>query len=749
MIIGTAIGIKFVAVKSLLAVGLLLTSFCLVAQDDQYFISRATSQIVIDGVLDEEAWANAEIATNFQQYFPYDSSLAENQTEIRLAYDDQFLYFAARMTNSSKDRKYVVNSLRRDYRGGSRDGITLILDPFQDNTNAFQFGINPYGVQREGLIANGGQRSEDLSLSWDNKWYAEATRNDGYWVAEAAIPFKTLRFKEGAKKWNVNFYRIDTDPAERSTWSPVPRNFNLISLAFMKELVWDQPLGNPGSNVSLIPYVAGRGAQDFDAEDTSPNLSGDIGGDAKIAIGPGLNLDLTVNPDFSQVDADVQVTNLTRFELFFPERRQFFLENADLFQDVGHPFLARPFFSRRIGIALDTATGVIVQNPIHYGARLSGKIDNNTRVGLLNMQTAKDAAIGLPSLNYTVGVLQRKVFSRSSIGGIFVNKESFSNNSDLDSANAYNRVVGLDYNIRSSDARWNGRVFYHHSFDSDKPSNDAFTQSGWISFQGRAWNFEWAHVYVGDNYEAEVGFVPRNGFFRINPGFGYTILPSSGAFTRHTMKAEVEYFWDKERETDRLWGLNYEARLLNTGQLEVALERKYTYLFEPFDPSNSGGLEIEAGESFTYNAASFSFMSDGRKLFSYQLEGTAGEFFNGHLYGIGGMLNYRFQPYVAISMNFNYNRVSLPEPFEDANLLLIGPRLDVTFTKKIFFTNFVQYNSQADNINVNARLQYRFAPVSDLFIVYTDNYNTSGLGEMGLAPVNRALVLKLTYWLNL
>ncbi|MEM9325471.1 MAG: DUF5916 domain-containing protein [Bacteroidota bacterium] len=731
--------------------GLLLSCFFAWGQkaEDQYHIRKSKAKIIIDGILDDEGWADAQVASNFQQYFPYDSSLAENQTEVRMTYDDQFLYFSAKLYNSKPDREYVVNSLRRDYRGGALDGVTLVIDPFQDNTNAFQFGINPYGVQREGLIANGGQRGEDLSLSWDNKWYAEAKRYDGYWVAEAAIPFKTLRFKEGARKWNVNFYRINSDPGERSTWTPIPRNFILISLAFMKELVWDEPLGNPGSNISLIPYIAGRGDQDFEAEDTSPNGGFEVGGDAKVALGPGLNLDLTFNPDFSQVDADVQVTNLSRFELFFPERRQFFLENADLFQDVGHPFLARPFFSRRIGIALDTTTNVNIQNRIHYGARLSGKLDKNTRIGLLNMQTAKVDDIGLPSLNYTVGVIQHKVFARSTIGAIFVNKQSLGQNNELDTANAYNRVLGVDYNIRSGDGKWNGRVFYHHSFDSDQPNNDAFTQTGWLSYQSRTWNFEWAHVYVGDNYEAEVGFVPRKGFFRINPGLGYTFLPNSGRFTQHWIRAETEYFWDKERNTDRLWALRYEGELLNTASFTASLERNFTYLFDSFDPTNSGGREIPAGQSFTYDAFIFSFQSDGRKLFSYEFEGTLGEFFNGQLYGITGQLNYRFQPYVSLSMNMGYNRIQVPAPFEDANLFLVGPRFDVTFTKKIFLTNFIQYNSQSNNVNVNARFQYRFAPVSDLFIVYTDNYNTAGFGDMGLAPVNRALIAKLTYWFNL
>lgn len=732
-----------------------------IAQDN-YFIQKASGPILIDGVLDDEAWTNIESAGNFTQYFPYDSLPAESQTEFMITYDDQYLYFGAKMYNLVDDREYVVSSLRRDYRG-TLDGITLVIDPFQDNTNAFQFGINPYGVQREGLIANGGQRGNDLSLSWDNKWVAEARREKGYWIAEAAIPFKTLRFKDGVDKWNINVYRIDTQTGERSTWTPIPRNFIILSLAFMREAQWDQPLKNPGANISVIPYIAGGGTQDFEAEDTSVDGNRSIGGDAKIALGPGLNLDLTINPDFSQVELDEQVTNLDRFELFFPERRQFFLENADLFQDAGHPFLARPFFSRRIGIARDTATGVNLQNKIHYGARLSGKLDNNTRIGLLNMQADKDEAIGLPSLNYTVGVIQRKVFARSNIGAIFVNKESFENNSELDSANRYNRVLGFDYNIRSADGKWNGKVFHHQSFDNER-EKDAIAQTAWLGYQSRTWQFSWAHVYIGQNYNAEAGFVPRTGLFRINPDLGYNIFPSSGIFTQHNITAQVEYFWrassvddqfrgvgffwNTERMTDELWGVDYTANFLNTARLQLGFARNYTYLQNDFDPTRTDGVQLAEGTGYTYHSMTFNYRSDMRKLLSYTLQGSLGQYFNGNRYNLRTTLNYRFQPYVAIRLNVDYNRIQLPEPYNDADLFLIGPRFDLTLTKKLFFTNFIQYNSQLNNVNINARFQYRYAPVSDLFIVYTDNYNTDPMDQNGWSPVNRALILKLTYWFN-
>ena len=211
---------------------MLLLPIWVFAQNESYHIIKTQESIEIDGFLDEETWSNSDIATDFYQYFPNDSGRADSQVEIMMSYDDQYLYVGAKMYNLDKDRKYAVPNLRRDYRGNF-DGLTVEIDPFLDNTNAFQFGINPYGVQREGLVRNGGLRGNDLSLAWDNKWYADAQMQDGYWTAEAAIPFKTLRFKPGTEKWNINFYRIDTEQGERSTWAQIPRNFHILSLAFM------------------------------------------------------------------------------------------------------------------------------------------------------------------------------------------------------------------------------------------------------------------------------------------------------------------------------------------------------------------------------------------------------------------------------------------------------------------------------------------------------------------------------------
>ncbi len=732
----------------LFAVFVLVFPVLLSGQDrPELYIKRASGAIVLDGVLDEADWLQADVATNFMQYFPFDTSLANVQTEVRMTYDDNFLYFGAKMYNLSKDRQrkeYVTPSLRRDYRGEANDGITLILDPFRDNTNAFQFGLNPFGVQREGLIANGGSDGDDLSLSWDNKWYAEAQQHGDYWVAEMAIPFKTLRFSEGSERWNVNFYRIDSEEGERSTWTPIPRNYRIISLAYTGRLIWDKPLKKPGGNIALIPYVAVNTSRN--KLEATEDQGFDVGGDAKIAVGPSLNLDLTFNPDFSQVEVDQQVTNLDRFEIFFPERRQFFLENADLFSDFGVDQM-RPFFSRRIGVARDEATGQNVQNPIYAGARLSGKLNDDWRVGLLNMQTARDLAIGAPSANFMVAAVQRKLFSRSNVGMIFVNKQPFEDAALPDTTGElynYNRVIGLDYNLSSADDKWNGKFFYHQSFENGQPKK-SYATSARVSYNTLRWSGRFFAQSIGENYNPEVGFARRRGYNRVASTIEHNWYPESGPINRHGPGFDFDVLGNETYGvTDYDINFLYNISFRNTSSFRLRLRREYVYLFDSFDPTRTDGEELAEDTDYAYNLVIASYNSDARRRLSYNLSTRSGGYFNGARLNLQGSLNYRFQPYGVISLDFSFNRIRLPEPYNDADLILFGPRFDFTFTKNVFWTTFIQYNNQIDNINVNSRFQWRFQPVSDLFIVYTDNYFPDTFDSK-----SRALVVKLTYWLNM
>jgi len=730
-------------------------------------IQRTRQPVQIDARADEPDWQNAQVATDFMQYFPYDTSLANGQTEVRMMYDDENIYLFAKMYNLGP-RTYVTPSLRRDFRGEAIDGFTLVFDPFQDRTNGFVFGTNPYGVQREGLIANGGNGQNDFSLDWDNKWYSESAIHDGFWVTEMAIPFKTLRFKEGLDKWFINFYRIDSERAERSTWSPIPRNFNIANMAFNRDLIWDQPLRKPGSNISLIPYAAGGHTRDFANQEPGVRNRA-FGGDAKVGIGPALNLDLTVNPDFSQVEVDQQVTNLDRFEIFFPERRQFFLENADLFANFGVEG-TRPFFSRRIGLVRDESIGQNIQNPIPFGARLSGKISNNTRVGLLNMQAGRDVSIGLPSTNFTVATLQQKVFARSNFGFMAVNKQAFQdslNGAFTLAPHRFNRVLGFDYNLASKNNRWNGKFFYHREFN-EKRLDSTFATGGFLNYGSVNWQVDVFVRNVGANYNPATGFVRRTDFLQWASTIWRNFYPARGRVQSHGPGFDFDFLGNQRYTKIRTdvdlgnldiklldWDVNlmYRIRWRSTALFNIRLRTEYTYLFFPFDPSGTQGLRLPANTDYRVPLVVASYVSDARKRFFFNLATRSGRYFNGTRLNLSGAINYRYQPYGFASLDFTFNRIQLPEPYNDANLFLIGPRFDFTFSRNVFWTTFFQYNSQIANLNINSRFQWRFKPVSDLFIVYTDNYLAESFqnGQMLFVgpPRNRAIVLKLTYWLNI
>lgn len=729
---------------------LLVGLFCslqVVAQNQALqnaFAFKLKEPIRLDGILDEAIWKDTEgWNTDFMQYFPSDTSLSNFPTRVKIAYDDTNLYLAAVMENNGP-RKYVSTSLRRDYRGEQNDGISFVFDTFNDGTNAFQFGVNPYGVQREALLANGGSRSEDLNLAWDNKWYAEAKMMENHWQVEVIIPLSTLRFREGAQNWNVNFYRIDSQTGERSTWAPIPRNFPIITTAFLRKMIFEEPLQKKGANVSLIPYLAGRTSRNF-LENSSESLRPAVGGDVKVGIGPAMNLDLTFNPDFSQVEVDQQVTNLDRFEIFFPERRQFFLENGDLFDSFGHP-RSRPFFSRRIGVDVDSATGQNVQSKIIYGARLSGKLNENWRVGAMNMQTATDEDAGIVGKNFSVFAIQRKLFERSNIGLIYVNKESLALDEyqQLFDPTAYNRLLGVDYNLNSSDGKWTGKVFYHRTFESTEVEKP-YSFNAYVVYTDLHWRGVFSVQDVGKSFNPEVGFLPRSDFKRINPDLAYLFYPKSKFINRHGPTLEFEAFWNETLgTTDRDINLGYSVRFNSLAQLEVSHSNRYVYLFGSFDPTRSGGEPLPASTDYSYQNIQVEYRSNPRKKLNLSLMGEFGEYFTGSIQRVTTQTGLRLGYLANISMNFNYARIRLPKPQSDADLVLVGPRIDLTLTKELFWTTFVQYNNQIDNLNINTRIQWRFAPVSDIFLVYTDNYFPGDF-----MPKQRSLVFKLNYWLNL
>ena len=455
---------------------LLFLGFVSKAQQNNIFeaipelqVVKMNETIVLDGILDEEVWSRCTPATDFSQYWPSDTIRALGQSEIFFSYDEDNLYVAA--ICHSAGNNFITESLKRDYGFRNTDNLSIMFDTYADNTNSFLFGVNAYGAIREANINNGGRLRQDFDNSWDNKWYGNAKIYDDKWIAEMRIPFKALRFTDGSEKWRVQIYRYDSQYNEMSTWIHLPRNLILMNMSHMGDLKWEEPLEKPGKNIALIPYVIGSTFSDFEDDIEDPTNKFNFGGDIKFGITSSLNLDLTVNPDFSQVEVDQQVTNLDRFEIFFPERRQFFLENADLFANFGQRRL-NPFFSRRIGVAIDTSTGVNIQNQVHYGARISGKLNDNLRVGIMNMQTAADPENDVPIFNYSVVAAQQNVFSKSNIAFIALNKQAINPENFGGSLDPFNRLGGIEYRYFSDNDQWYGKASIMKVFSASEKEND-------------------------------------------------------------------------------------------------------------------------------------------------------------------------------------------------------------------------------------------------------------------------------------
>ena len=719
-------------------------------------LKKTTEEIILDGILNEAVWLKAGAAKGFWQFFPADSSKAGADTEIYMTYDENNLYVAAKCYSAAN--QFLIPSLKRDYSFRNSDNLSLLFDTYNDQTNAFLFGMNPEGVRREALISSGGRERGAFDDSWDNKWDGEAKIYENYWIAEFAIPFKTIRYTEGSIRWRFNAYRNDTQINEITSWINIPQNYILMDLTYMGNMVWDEPLKKPKTNISVIPYTAGSAIRDFeDVTETKATTDFSFGGDAKIAVTSGLNLDLTVNPDFSQVEVDQQVTNLDRFELFFPERRQFFLENADLFGSFG-PSRANPFFSRRIGVAIDTATGQNIQNRILYGARLSGKLNNKLRVGLLNMQTAKQLDNDLPSFNYTVAAVEQQVFKRSNIAFMGVNKQAINTEDFSGSFNKYNRVAGVEYRLASGDNRWVGKTNYFQAFTPSDKSHK-FTHFTQIVNNRRKYRLEWAHLFIGEGYDAEVGFVPRKDILLVSPEAALNFYPKSGVLSEHNVGFDARWIYkvgedDNEVQPDFgladagvefFWRFNFKS----TANLTVNVDYSRILLLNDFDPTRiqADDIFLPAGSVHKFTTFGLRYSSNQFNLFEWDINPTIGQFYNGFRAGLQGSFTYKYPPFGFVSLDYSYNHIKLDEPFEAANLWLIGPRIDLTFSKKVFLTTFIQYNNQFDNLNINARFQWRFKPVSDFFLVYTDNYLTNPFDQFGVR--NRAIVAKLTYWLNL
>ena len=712
------------------------------AEKRSLFVKKIDANIQLDGSLDEAVWKEADTATNFWQMFPTDSLRSTNQTEVKLLYDDTHIYIGGYAKGVAAN--FMVNSLRRDFSARSNDNITVLFDTFRDGQNAFLFGVSAYGVQREGLVSDRGTTINGFNLTWDIKWKAETIREEDFFSIEMAIPLNSLKYPEGSQRWGFQSYRYDMQTNERSSWSSVPQNQIPINLGFIGEIVFEEPLTKNKTPLYLIPYINGLSSNSFDNNPQSNSIA--VGGDLKIAVGNGLNLDVTLNPDFSNVEVDDIITNLTRFEISLPEKRQFFIDNRDLFGNFGGLREAIPFFSRRIGIARD-ANGNTIQNNIIGGVRLSGKLDENWRLGVLSIQNQEDQANAISSNNNAMIALQRKIFNQSQIGAFFINRESIKDYDFLKEEDKYNRVIGLDYNLNSANNNWAGKFYTHKSFQPNDTEGN-LSSGAELTYNTRIWRLSSKWVYVDQEYRSDLGFIPRAGVIKTGISAARTFYPKKGIVNSHNIELS-NYNWQQQsldyKKTDHFKRIEYKLEFKKQDQLSFLLRNQYVYLPSPFDPTRSeNGVPLDANRDYNFNEWSVEYQSNVARLFNFSSQFSYGSFYNGTRFAYKGNTQFRIQPKVIMSLLWDYNQIRLPDPYPSANIILVSPKLELTLSKQLFWSTLVQYSNQSQNLGVNSRLQWRFAPLSDLYLVYNDNYYTREFG-----PVFRSINLKFTYWLSL
>ena len=705
------------------------------AQEFKNIYSTYTDQsIELDGKDDEEFWNKPLAAKEFWQNFPSDS-LASQKTEVKVVHNDTYLYAFIKAFNSSN--KYGIPSLERDSSVPGNDAVILLFDTYKDGNNAFWFESNPVGLKKDALISEGG---DDIDMTWDIKWEVETYIGDGFYQCEFKIPLNSLKFPDGSKDWRFQVFRADIFTGEFSLWNKVPINQNAFDLAFFGNLIFDIPLGKSKTQITVIPYTSGIHTNDFNSNINYNDIA--FGGDAKVTIGNGMNLDLTFNPDFSQVEVDDQIINITRFEINLPEKRQFFIQNSDLFSSFGDSRDSRTFFSRRIGVARDE-NGNTIENKISAGLRLSGKLSKNTRLGVLNMYTNEDPKNNIKANTNSVIALQQKLFSRSNLSLLFINRQNTAKNK-LD----YNRVIGVDYNLLSKDGVWDGKFYFHNSFSTLTKTNP-FSTGFTLSYNTRNNSIYSKVIRLGEGFESDLGFIRRKGIFKNYFRYERRFWLKNKKIRSINVISSLAYIDKPENEsliTDRNYRLGLQFDFNSMAGIDISLRKDYTHLEDSFNPLRSFGLNpLTANSNYNYSYLEFGYKNDQRKKISYRFEFNNGDFYNGKRMSLRTQFNYRFEPVFQSSFNLSINKISLPEFYGDGRLILATSKFNLTFNKSLFWMNYLQYSNVSKNFGINSRLQWRFAPLSDLYIVFNDNY----LYENSLIPSLRSISFKLSYWLDL
>jgi hypothetical protein len=680
---------------------------------------RVRETMTLDGRLDEPMWTEAAPATDFIQKFPNNGAPSTERTEVRFLYDDDNLYVGVVCFDSEPDR-LVIKDLREDFELNATDAVQIVIDSLHDKRSAFVFSTNPAGARRDSQVSNADRINQD----WDAVWDAKTSRTDRAWFIEYVIPFKTLRFSNSpSQEWGVNISRRILHKNEETNWAPIPVRYTGTRSDQAGTLRGLEGI-RQGRNLKVKPFAIGSGTQARAAGGLRTGTDYDGGFDAKYSLTPSLTLDTTYRTDFAQVEVDQQQVNLTRFNLFFPEKRDFFLENSGNFsfgaagRNTNNANLV-PFFSRRIGLS---AGGTPI--PIVGGARVSGQA-GNVDVGVLTMRTERTAST--PSNNYLVGRIKRNFLRTSYVGAIVTDRES-------PVAGDYNRVYGPDVHLQLYDRL----EVDSYALRSDTPGRSDRNQARSVQTAWRDDELTISTEYstVQPDFNPEVGFVRRGNMSLYSGDVSWSPqLQRSDAIRSLNVGTSVDYYKGVDgrietRSQEATTGISFE----NNGYVHVTINETFDRLVTPFAIRPS--VSVAAGD-YEYRRYSARADSGNRRRIAVGGNTSWGDFWNGRSQSVGGSMDIRANYHLNLDLSYSRNHVILPNG--EFTTELLGARVLYGFSPRLFLNAFLQYNADTRQVSSNIRFNFTHHPLSDIYIVYNDRRETAG-GQL----VERALILKVT-----
>lgn len=694
------------------------------------------SDIKLDGELKESIWSQLVPEGGFVNFIPNNGELASNKTEVKMFHNGKNLYISAVYHDTSS--RVQLGSLKRDdisNSGADSDAFAIIIDTYNQQQSGYFFIANMGGALIDALVARQGN-GFSVNTNWNTTWNARTSVKGNMKIFEIEIPLKALSFEAGTSEWGVMFHTRNIKLNEWTTSTQIDRNYRQFDLRFAKIFTVENLADNKTSRFAVTPSITTNYSENLDnnTDDTMVKPSLDI----QFNVSSSLKLDATINPDFSQIDVDRQVTNLSRFSVFFPERRNFFLENSDLFNSLGVNGV-NPFYSRRIG----------ANSEISFGLKLSGNIAEKTRLGVLNVATK--AENDKPAQNYVALVVQQQLSKSFAATGFLINRQETDGFSFNDN---YNRVTGFNLNYQSKNNRWTGVANIANSASSNiSGKNNFYNMAVWYNKVNISGNV--GIRKVEKNYITDVGFVPRlynyDAILKRRIREGYTQAIGHIGLTKFYKKSKIidnyrylnltnNTFWDEQGKlAQSVITLNNNVVFKNQSLVYGGVRIEYVNLKYAFDPLNKGNAIIT--DQYNFMDAGVGYASADNKKIQYGANVRYGGYYNGSKSLIGLNAQYRLLPLARLQFQYERNGIDLKELGKDTFHLarFIG---EIFFTNRLNWTTYVQYNTQFDNFNINSRLQWEYKPLSYIYLVVSDNYNQD------LIRKNWGVAFKMNYRLD-